>query len=183
MPHKRLDVAVEAFTTLGLPLTVVGKGPDLRRLKRMAGPTITFAGHLPDAEVEALLPTARALVVTATEEFGIAAVEAQAAGRPVIALRAGGVRETLVEGETGVFFEEPTASSLAEAVRTFDALAVDPGACVASARRFDVEVFRESFAAAVEDALASDRPALRVPRRRRLARNRSPRGDHEVRSA
>ncbi|WP_372788283.1 glycosyltransferase [Paraconexibacter sp.] len=182
MPHKRLDLAIRAFTMLGLPLIVIGKGPDLRRLRRLAGPTITFAGHLPDAEVAALLPTARALVVTATEEFGIAAVEAQAAGRPVIALRAGGVRETVIEGETGTFFDEATPEALAAAVRGFDAMAVDPDDCVASARRFDTQVFRDEFAAVVDDALATERPALRVPRRRRLARNRGSRHEHEARS-
>ncbi len=177
MPHKRLDVAVEAFTRMGLPLTVVGKGPDLRRLRRLAGPTVEFTGHLTDDEVARRLARARALVVTATEEFGIAAVEAQAAGRPVVALRAGGVRETVLEGETGVFFDEATPESLIEAVRAFDPLAVDPAACVANARRYDVEVFREAFEAAVEAALSDDRSGLRVPRRRRLARTRTARPD------
>jgi glycosyltransferase involved in cell wall biosynthesis len=177
MPHKRLDVAVEAFTRMGLPLTLIGKGPDLRRLRRMAGPTIEFAGHLTDAQVADRLAAARALVVTATEEFGIAAVEAQAAGRPVIALRAGGVRETVLEGRTGVFFDEPTADALVAAVRGFDALAVDPDACVANARRYDVAVFRERFTAAVAAALADDRSGLRVPRRRRLTRQRPARPD------
>src|SRR3954454_3421150 len=82
MPHKRIDVAVKAFTQLGLPLVVVGDGPDARRLQRMAGPTVRFAGRVSDAEVAGLLSSARALVVTAVEEFGIAAVEAQASGRP-----------------------------------------------------------------------------------------------------
>lgn len=177
MPHKRLDVAVEAFTRMGLPLTVIGKGPDLRRLRRLAGPTIEFTGHLPDEAVAQRLAGARALVVTATEEFGIAAVEAQAAGRPVVALRAGGVRETVLEGETGVFFDDPTPEALIAAVRAFDPLAVDPAACVANAGRYDVEVFRASFGAAVDAALADDRSGLRVPRRRRLARTRGARPD------
>ena len=82
MPHKHLDVAVEAFNRLRLPLVVVGDGPDERRLKRLAGPTIRFAGRLTDADTVRTLQRARALVVTAKEEFGIAAVEAQAAGRP-----------------------------------------------------------------------------------------------------
>ena len=105
MPHKRIDVAVRAFTDMGLPLLVIGDGPDARRLKKLAGPTVRFAGRATDADVARMLASARALVVTATEEFGIAAVEAQAAGRPVIALRHGGVVETLVEGRTGVFFD------------------------------------------------------------------------------
>src|SRR3954466_5142756 len=85
MPHKRIDLAVEAFNELRLPLTVIGNGPDARRLRRVARPNIKFTGRVTDAEAARLLSGAKALVVTATEEFGIAAVEAQAAGRPVIA--------------------------------------------------------------------------------------------------
>jgi glycosyltransferase involved in cell wall biosynthesis len=176
MPHKRLDVAVEAFSALRLPLLVVGKGPDLRRLKRLAGPTVRFAGHVPDREVERLLSSARAVVVTAREEFGIAAVEAQAAGRPVIALRDGGVVDTVIEGETGVFYDTSTPAALMGAVRGFDALAVDPAACVASSRRFDKSVFMEEFGRVVDEVLAdgaSSPPMTRrkpKPRLRGLAR-------------
>ena len=100
----------------------------------------------------------RALVVTATEEFGIAAIEAQAAGRPVIALRAGGVRETLVEGVTGAFFDEPDPDALAAAVLAFDDRAVDPQACVANAERFGVARFAEGIAEVVADARHAPRP-------------------------
>jgi glycosyltransferase involved in cell wall biosynthesis len=168
MAHKRIDVAVRAFNKLRLPLVVVGNGPDARRLHRLAGPTVRFAGRVSDAEAARLLARSRALVVTATEEFGIAAVEAQAAGRPVIALHEGGVRETVIEGETGTFFDAPKPAALAEAVLAFDALAVDPAACVASARRFDTAHFRRGLRSAVEialDGLGS----------RRAARRRSPR--------
>src|SRR4051812_42731412 len=120
MRHKRLDVAIEAFNRLRRPLVVVGNGPDERRLRRLAGPTIRFAGRVSDARAAEFLSRARALVVTATEEFGIAAVEAQAAGRPVIALAEGGVRETVLEGETGAFYERPEVDALAEAVAGFD---------------------------------------------------------------
>jgi glycosyltransferase involved in cell wall biosynthesis len=167
MPHKRLDLAIAAFNELRLPLTVVGNGPDARRLRRMAGPTIRFTGRVSDAEAAALLSSARALVVTATEEFGIAAVEAQAAGRPVIALREGGVRETVLEGETGVFFERPEPSALVAAVRGFEPEAFDPEACMANARRFDTEHFRHGLRALVERALEAERPPRPRPRRAR----------------
>jgi glycosyltransferase involved in cell wall biosynthesis len=167
MPHKRIDLAVEAFSELQLPLTVVGNGPDARRLRRIAGPSIRFTGRVSDDEAAALLSSARALVVTATEEFGIAAVEAQAAGRPVIALNEGGVRETVVEGETGVFFERPEPASLVEAVRGFDPLAVDPQACVHNAARFDVSHFRHGLRALVDRALEEERPPRPRPRRAR----------------
>ncbi len=165
MAHKRIDVAVEAFNRLGRPLIVVGDGPDFRRLRRLAGPTVSFAGHVPDAEAADMLARARALVVCATEEFGIAAVEAQAAGRPVIALNAGGVRETVTEGVTGTFFDRPEAELLAATVAGFDALAIDPEDCVRSAARFDAAHFRRDMGAIVESAAAGER-AARWPRER-----------------
>jgi glycosyltransferase involved in cell wall biosynthesis len=167
MPHKRIDLAINAFNELELPLTVVGNGPDARQLRRLAGPTIRFTGRVTDDEAAALLSSARALVVTATEEFGIAAVEAQAAGRPVIALREGGVCETVLEGETGVFFDRPEPASLVAAVRSFDPLAVDPEACVANASRFDVSHFRHGLNALVDRALEEERPSRPRPRRAR----------------
>ena len=167
MPHKRIDLAIAAFNELRLPLTVVGNGPDARRLRRMAGPTIRFTGRVSDAEAAALLSSARALVVTATEEFGIAAVEAQAAGRPVIALREGGVRETVIEGETGVFFDGVEPSALVAAVRGFDPDAIDPAACIANAERFDVAHFRHGLRALVERALEAERAPRPRPRRAR----------------
>ena len=102
MAHKRIDVAIRAFNALKRPLVVVGDGPEYRRLKRLAGPTVRLTGRLSDSEVADLLRTAQALVVTAEEEFGIAAVESLASGRPVIALRSGGVLETVTAGRTGV---------------------------------------------------------------------------------
>jgi glycosyltransferase involved in cell wall biosynthesis len=167
MPHKRIDLAIAAFNELRLPLTVVGNGPDARRLRRMAGPTIRFTGRVSDAEAAALLSSARALVVTATEEFGIAAVEAQAAGRPVLALREGGVRETVIEGETGVFFDGVEPSALVAAVRGFDPDAIDPAACIANAERFDVAHFRHGLRALVERALEAERAPRPRPRRAR----------------
>jgi glycosyltransferase involved in cell wall biosynthesis len=170
MAHKRIEVAVRAFNELRLPLLVVGNGPDARRLHRLAGPTVSFAGRVSDAEAAGILARARALVVTATEEFGIAAVEAQAAGRPVIALHEGGVRETVIEGETGVFYEEPTVEALCEAIAAFEPLAVDPAACVRNAERFDVARFRTSMKRVVDAQLAGDRSARGVRRRPRRAR-------------
>jgi glycosyltransferase involved in cell wall biosynthesis len=169
MPHKRIDVAVRAFNDLRLPLVVIGNGPDYRRLRRLAGPTVTFTGRVSDAEAAERLAAARALVVTATEEFGIAAVEAQAAGRPVIALADGGVRETVIEGVTGTFYASPDPGALAAAVRAFDPLAIDPQACVENAERFDVSHFRHGLRAVVDRAVEGERragpPRRRPPRR------------------
>ena len=158
MAHKRIDVAVEAFTRLRLPLVVIGDGPEGRRLRRIAGPTITFTGRIPDRQVAELLAGSRALVVTAVEEFGIAAVEALAAGRPVIALGEGGVRESVQPGVTGAFYERNDPAALAETVLGFDALAIDPAVCRAAAERFSVPRFQTRLAAIVADAVSDERP-------------------------
>jgi glycosyltransferase involved in cell wall biosynthesis len=165
MPHKRIELAVRAFTQLRRPLVVIGDGPDARRLQRMAGPTVRFTGRVNDTEVARLLATSRALIVTATEEFGIAAVEAQAAGRPVIALDEGGVTESVQEGRTGVFYEQATPEALAAAVAGFDPFSIDPADCVANAHRFGVEAFAQEIRANVDQALASG-PSPRGDRRR-----------------
>jgi glycosyltransferase involved in cell wall biosynthesis len=174
MFHKRIEVAIKAFNHLRLPLVVVGDGPETRRLRRIGGPTIRFEGRVPDARVAELMRGAKALVVTAAEEFGIAAVEAQAAGRPVIALAEGGACETVVEGETGVFYERSDPAALAETVAAFDPLEFDPADCVEQARRFDIAHFREGMQRVVSDVLAEPR-VERPPRRlrRRPARLRA----------
>jgi glycosyltransferase involved in cell wall biosynthesis len=172
--HKQIEVAVKAFNQLGKPLVIAGDGPARRRLERLAGPTVRFAGRVSDAEAARLLSGCRSLVVTGPEEFGIAAVEAQAAGRPVIARAAGGLLENVVDGVTGCLWDG-AAEQLAATVADFDASAVDPEACVENARRFDASVFREKFPREVEAALR-DGPAerldawARIPRRPALAR-------------
>jgi glycosyltransferase involved in cell wall biosynthesis len=154
MPHKQINVAVGAFNQLRLPLVVVGDGPAGRSLQKQAGPTIRFTGRVSDAEVADILRRARALIVTAVEEFGIAAVESQASGRPVLARRAGGAVETIVEGVTGGFWSGgPT--ELAKAVLRFDDAAIDPRACVENARRFDRDSFRTGILAEVDAAFAA----------------------------
>lgn len=154
MPHKQIDVAIEAFNQLRLPLIVIGDGPDERRLKRLARSTVLLTGRLPDADVSELLQGARALILPAVEEFGIAAVESQAAGRPVIARRGGGALETVVDGVTGCFWSDGP-EELAEAVARFDDDAVDPQACVLNASRFSVESFRAGIRAEVSAACAN----------------------------
>ena len=165
MPHKRIDIAVGAFSKLGLPLVVVGDGPDARRLRRLAGPTVTFTGRVSDSEAARLLASSRALVVPAVEEFGIAAVEAQAAGRPVLAVHAGGMQETVVDGVTGRFWEGGE-DDLAEAVLTFDDAAIDPQECVRNAARFRIEAFAKALPREVDAAVAEAPPAehLHPPR-------------------
>jgi glycosyltransferase involved in cell wall biosynthesis len=167
--HKRIDEAVLAFNRLGLPLIVAGDGPERRRLRRLAGPSVTLLGRVSDAEAERLLATCRALVVTSIEEFGIAAVEAQAAGRPVIARRAGGALETVIDGVTGCFWSGGPAE-LVDAVRDFDPASIDARNCVENAKRFDAAIFRRTLPREVERALAGAEAGgpTRRPRTRRV---------------
>jgi glycosyltransferase involved in cell wall biosynthesis len=172
MAHKRISVAVEAFARLGLPLVVVGDGPDARRLRRMAPSNVAFEGRVSDERAAQLFEGCRALVVTATEEFGIAAVEAQAAGRPVIAYAEGGALETIIEGETGTLFHPDRPEALAEAIRRFDADEVSAEACIDNARRFDVSRFQAGLRAIVEEASELERPPRPLSRPRGRGRLR-----------
>jgi glycosyltransferase involved in cell wall biosynthesis len=165
MAHKRIDVAVRAFNALGRPLVVVGDGPEYRRLKRLAGPTVRLTGRLSDDEVADLLRTSQALVVTAEEEFGIAAVESLASGRPVIALRSGGVLETVTDGVTGAFYDDgDDPQALASAVAGFDVASVDSSVCVRSAHRFGVERFQQRLRSIVAETATKGRTARDVER-------------------
>ncbi len=147
VPHKRVELLVKAFTRLKLPLLVIGEGSELPRLKEMAGPNIKFLGYVPDEQVVELMGRARGFVCAAEEDFGIAIVEAQAAECPVIAFRAGGARETVQEGVTGLFFEEQDAGSLIEAVQRFERVRgqFDVEELIQNAQRFNKSRFIEEF--------------------------------------
>ena len=155
VPYKRIDLAVEAFNKLELPLVILGDGRDRSRLQARAKANIEFLGRLPDSEVERYIARCRAFIFPGEEDFGIAPVEAQAAGRPVIAYAAGGALETVVEGVTGVFFREPTADSLARAVSEFDERVFDGQEISTHARHFDKDTFKRKFQAFVSDRLGT----------------------------
>ncbi len=147
VPYKRIEIAVEAFNLLKRPLLIVGEGRARASLERKAGPTIRFLGRVSGEELARLYARCRALIFPGREDFGIAPLEAQASGRPVIAYAAGGALETVVEGKTGLFFHEQTPEALAEAVLEFERRAADfdPEAIRESAERFDVRHFREKM--------------------------------------
>jgi glycosyltransferase involved in cell wall biosynthesis len=147
LAYRRVDLAVAAATALGRELVVVGDGPDRRRLEGMAGPSVRFLGHVPRAQLVDLFGRCRGYLVPGIEDFGIAPVEAMAAGKPVVAFAGGGALETVVEGETGTFFRERTAASLAEAIERLEAMPLDVGVIRARAESFDVEVFRAAWRA------------------------------------
>jgi glycosyltransferase involved in cell wall biosynthesis len=151
IPYKRVDLAVRAFNRLGLPLVIIGDGRDRAALERLASPNVRFLGRVSDEEKRHWLAGCRAFLFPGEEDFGIAPLEAQAAGKPVIAYAAGGALDTVQEGITGEYFRQPTAESLAEAVSRFNPAAYDPAACLANARRFDTAAFNagwRSFVAA-----------------------------------
>jgi glycosyltransferase involved in cell wall biosynthesis len=151
IPYKRIDLAIEAFNRLGRPLWIVGGGRDLERLRAMAGATIKLLGRVPDADLPDLMARCKAFVFPGHEDFGIAPVEAQAAGRPVIAFGAGGALDTVIDGQTGVLFSEQTADALIEAVQRIDALGFDSGVIRDNAARFDAGVFRRKLGRFVEE--------------------------------
>lgn len=157
VPYKRIDLAVHAFNQLGLPLVIAGDGRDRAALESLAGPTVTFLGRVPDEDLPDLFARCRAYVLPGVEDFAIAPVQAQAAGRPVIAYGTGGALDTVIEGETGVFFREPTPEALAAAVRAFNPDNVDPRACRANAEQFAVGVFKEKLRQFIRDKVAGRR--------------------------
>ena len=152
VPYKRVDLAVAACTDLGRPLKVIGEGRALASLRRTAGRTVEFLGRLDDAEARTVLAGARALLFPGEEDFGIVPVEAQAAGVPVVAYGVGGVRDSVTEGVTGVFFREQTASALACAIEVAERQTWDEAAIRANARQFGVPEFRARLARALHQA-------------------------------
>jgi len=156
-PYKRLDVAVDAFSRLGWPLTVIGRGPEGARLRQRAGPSVRFLGWLDDAALRAAVARCRAFVFPAEEEFGIAPLEAMAAGRPVIAYGRGALTETVVEGVTGLFFRDQTPEALIDALRRFEVTGWSPEKIRAHALRFGEARFRAEMRAFVDECLAAPR--------------------------
>lgn len=165
VPHKRVDLAVRACTRYGIPLKVVGTGRSESELRSIAGPTVEFLGRLDDHEVQALMARCKGFILAGSEDFGISAVEAQAAGRPVIAFGAGGALESIIPGETGIFFYERTAESLWDAVRAFDTIAWQPAKARANAERFSKDRFQREVMEEVR-AVLLQKQAMPSPARK-----------------
>ena len=154
VPYKRADLAIDAFNALGLPLTVVGDGPQAAALRKRAGPTIRMVPRLNFDELRRAYARCRALVFTAEEDFGIVPVEVMASGRPVVAYGRGGALDSVVAERTGLFFREQTTEALVEAVRRMEAWLphFDPDAALARARDFAPEHFDRGVLAALASA-------------------------------
>jgi glycosyltransferase involved in cell wall biosynthesis len=147
--YKRIDLVVRAAELLQMPLVIAGDGPERARLERIAGPHTELVGEVNEATAGTLLRDCAAFVFAGEEDFGIALVEANAHGRPVVCYAGGGAAETMLDGRTAVFFHEQTPEAVAIAVRDCLSRTWDPTALKANAARFSPERFREEFAAAV----------------------------------
>ena len=155
LPYKRVDLVVDAATEAGLGLDIVGSGPSLADLRSRAGPSVTFHGRVEEDALRELLLGCRALCFPGSEDFGIVPVEANAAGKPVVAFAEGGVLETQVEGTTAAFFGEKTTAAALDAIRRADALDATPEQIAENAERFSPAVFESGLLAAIEEAKRS----------------------------
>jgi glycosyltransferase involved in cell wall biosynthesis len=152
VPYKRIELAVRAFTRLRRRLVIAGDGPELERLRREAGPSVEFRGGVPHEQLPQLYARASFFLLPGEEDFGIAPVEAQSAGRPVLALGRGGALETVAQGTTGLFFEEASVESLLDGVSAMDAFAsrADPDLIHGHAERFAAPRFLTELRAALD---------------------------------
>lgn len=145
VPYKRVDIAVQACTTMGVKLVVIGEGSEHENLKKMAGPTIQFMGRLDDKQTAKYYSKAKAFLFTAEEDFGITPLEAMACGTPVIAYGVGGATETVVDGKTGLYFNRQTPESLMNAIQKFEKLKFDAQTIRSHALKFDDTVFKKNI--------------------------------------
>lgn len=156
LPYKKIDLAIAAFNELGWPLKIIGDGPEQRKLKKMARSNIEFIGLVDEKNLARYYAYCRALIFPQEEDFGISAVEAMSAGRPVIAYRGGGALEIINEGETGLFFEEQTSQSLIGVLKKFQPEQFDSRRIQAYAQQFDKEIFKTKIKEFVEKSLITN---------------------------
>lgn len=145
VPHKRVDIIVDACTQLALPLKVVGRGPELANLQKRAGPTVQFITNASDETVAKELAKAQAFLFASFEDFGITPVEALAAGTPVIAYQAGGALDYVVENETGLFFNDQTTESLVKAVKKFNSVSFNSNIISKHSQQFSAQKFNDNL--------------------------------------
>ncbi len=162
VPYKRLDVAIRACAEAGTALTIVGKGPEDARLRQLAATLaadVTFTGWLADEDIRDLYQRCRAALMPGVEDFGMVPVEAQACGRPVVALAQGGAVESVVDGKTGVLVQDPSVAAFAAALRDVSARSFDGAAIRRHAETFGKARFQQQFRAVVDSPALSDHRA------------------------
>ncbi|WP_394871372.1 glycosyltransferase [Clostridium butyricum] len=153
--YKRVDIAVEAFNSLGLPLVIIGDGPDRKRLEAMSRDNIKFLGRRSDEEIKEYYSKCKAFIFPGEEDFGITSLEAMASGRPVVAYGKGGALETVVEGKTGVFFNKQISESLIYGIDRFNKLSFDKNTIREHAKTFDEEIFKRKIKKFIDDKIAN----------------------------
>ena len=156
VPYKRIDLAVEACTRTGRRLVIIGGGPDRARLESLAGPTVEFLGRQPDSVVNHYASRCRALIFPGEEDFGMAPLEVNAAGRPVVAYGAGGATETVIENVNGILFRPQTTVSLIQALEKCESRNWNSATIRRRAQRYDIHVFQERLL----DFLSQISPAI-----------------------
>jgi glycosyltransferase involved in cell wall biosynthesis len=156
IPYKRIDLAIQAFNQLGLPLRIVGEGRDKTKLQAIARSNIQFLGYCSDEHKRQLMARCKAFIFPGEEDFGLSPLEAMAMGRPVVAYGAGGALDTVVDQKTGVFFSQATPESLAQAVIALDGCQFDPVVIQQHSKRFDESVFRTGMRQILEQRQVSD---------------------------
>ena len=154
VPYKRIELAVDAAVRAGKSLVVIGGGPLLETFRARTSPNVTFRGHVPRAELIDSLARARSLILPGIEDFGITPLEAMALGTPVVAFGAGGVLDSVVQNVTGIFFEEPSVDSLAQALREVEGRAWDRQAIRQHAAQFSRSRFEQQFLSALQQMTA-----------------------------
>ena len=169
IPYKRIDLAIEAFNRLKKPLKIVGTGRQMNELKAKARSNIEFLGHVSDADLPALLAGARAFIMPGEEDFGIAPVEANACGVPVIAYKAGGALDSQRDRETGILFDEQNSDSLCDAVCEFEMTDFDRHAIRSNALRFDTRHFKTAISDVITRSLKHSGSIATVVSERRQA--------------
>lgn len=161
VPYRRIDLLIEAFNQMKRPLLIAGRGRDQKRLEELAGPTVEFLGFVPDDELPQLMARCKAFVFPGEEDFGIAPIQAMAAGRPVIAFAGGGALETVIPGQTGVLFAEQTVGDIIRAVETFDPNSVTTSTLLQHAAQFDTAVFQQKMHLFIEQKYEAHRTSRR----------------------
>ncbi len=159
--YKRHDIAIEAFNRMGLELKIIGRGPEIKRLKKIAGPTIEFLNRVDDEQLKKYYAECRAVIFPQEEDFGIVAIEALSSGKPLIAFQGGDIPEHMEAEKMGVFFEQQSPEAIIAAVEKFEKMSFDPSYIRSKVLKFDRENFKEKMKAFIENALAEHKKKIK----------------------
>jgi glycosyltransferase involved in cell wall biosynthesis len=163
LAYKRHDIAIQAFNKLGLKLKIIGRGPEIKRLKKIAGPNIEFLGRVPDEKIADFYSKCQAFIFPQEEDFGIVAIEAMASGRPVIAFRSGDIIENMEENKVGIFFDQQTSEAVMDAISRFKIREFDPEYIREKAKKFDKAIFKARIMEYVTQELEMHKNGIKTP--------------------